>query len=137
LVWRHAAGQVPFGANAALNMMFDKWHLGPLRLVNFFALLALTLHFGPRVRATLRCRFLETLGAASLPVFCGHLVIVLLALAAVGDRPRDMPWWAATALIGGSLAVLYAVARISQHAQAPPATVPKGERRLVSAHAVQ
>ena len=47
------------------------------------------LNLGPRLRSTLRYRFLETLGAASLPVFCGRLVIVLLALAVAGDQKSE------------------------------------------------
>jgi hypothetical protein len=39
LAWRHVAGQVPVPfpheTGHAINMLFDKWELGPLRLVNF------------------------------------------------------------------------------------------------------
>lgn len=74
--------------------------------------MVLTLHFGPRLRSNLRCRFLEKLGAASLPVFCAHLVIVLLALAVAGDPTSEIPLWVDVALIGGSIAVLYTIARV-------------------------
>ncbi|MFN4121093.1 OpgC domain-containing protein [Acidovorax sp.] len=120
LVWRHGIGQVPFGSNTSLNAIFDKWSLGPLRLINLFALVLLTLHYGPRLAArTPRLRWLETLGAASLPVFCAHLVVVLLVLALLGadqDRPLglDIP------LLIGCFVVLHAVARISLWVDRPP-----------------
>ena len=135
-LWRHAVGQTPFGSLDAFNLMFDKWHLGPLRLTNFFALLVLTLHFGPWLRSTLRCRFLETLGAASLPVFCGHLVIVLLALAVAGDQKSEIPFWGGVALIGGSFAVLYTIAQVANPMR-PRSGVVKEERAGLTAHAAR
>ncbi|WP_428415747.1 OpgC domain-containing protein [Methylibium sp.] len=114
LVWRHAVGQLPFPGHDALNLMFDKWHLGPLRLINFFALLTLAMHFGPRIAARLpRLTVLETLGAASLPVFCAHLVLALLLLALAGDVSQQRPLWLDTLILAGSYAILYAVAWIS------------------------
>jgi hypothetical protein len=134
--WRHAVGQTPFGTLDALNLMFDKWHLGPLRLINFFALLVLTLQFGPRLRSTLRCRFLETLGAASLPVFCAHLVIVLLALAVAGDPKSETPLWVDVALIAGSFALLYTVARVFNPMK-PRRDVEKEKSTGLTAHAAR
>ena len=90
MVWRHVVGQAPFRGDAALNLLFDKWRLGPLRLIDFFALVVLTMRFGPWLKAHLpRSRFLETLGAAALPVFCAHLVLVLLVLALLGANTDE------------------------------------------------
>jgi hypothetical protein len=116
LVWRHAVGQVPFpGGGRGLNLMFDKWHLGPLRVLNLLALMLLTLHFAPWLTRWLpRWRVLETLGAASLPVFCAHLVLVLLALSFVGESRPERPVWIDAALLAGTFLSLYAVARVSQ-----------------------
>lgn len=115
LVWRHAVGQAPFGGDTALNAMFDKWHLGPLRLIDFFALLVLVMHFGPAWRDRLpRIRALETLGAASLPVFCAHLILALLALALLGEANPERAAWIDAALLGSSFAILYAVALASR-----------------------
>ncbi len=96
----------------------------------------LTLHFGPRLRSTLRCRFLETLGAASLPVFCAHLVIVLVALAVAGDPKSEIPLWVDVALVAGSFTVLYAVARVFNPMK-PPRAVAKEESAGLSAHAAR
>jgi hypothetical protein len=114
-VWRHMAGQVPVAGPSPLNLMFDKWNLAPLRLINLFALLVLTMHFAPWLSARLpRVRMLETLGAASLPVFCAHVVLALLALALVGEALPDRPWGVDLLVLGGSLVVLCGVALVSQ-----------------------
>jgi hypothetical protein len=113
--WRHWRGQTPFEHWRHLNLLFDKWHLGPLRVINFFALLTLVLHHGPALAARLpRMRWLETLGAASLPVFCAHLVVVLIALAVLGPPVRERSVWIDVALLGGTFALLYVVAEVSR-----------------------
>ncbi|MES2414741.1 MAG: OpgC domain-containing protein [Pseudomonadota bacterium] len=114
LVWRHVQGQAAFGADEQLNLLFDKWLLGPLRLLDLLALVVLVIHFGPWLKTHLpRLRWLEKLGAASLPVFCAHLVVVLLALAFLGSNPWLHPWWVDAALVAACLALLYAVALIA------------------------
>jgi peptidoglycan/LPS O-acetylase OafA/YrhL len=114
LVWRHVAGQTPTTDHAVLNAAFDKWHLAPLRLINFFALLVLAMRFGPALMERLpRLRWLEVLGAASLPVFCTHLVLVLIALLAYGAANPERPIAIDAAIVAVSFAVLTAVATIS------------------------
>jgi len=113
MVWRHVIGQAPFGPRGDLNALFSKWHLGPLRLLDFFALLVLVTRFGPYLAARARFPVLETLGRASLSVFCAHIVIVLLVLAMVGDRVGITPLWADTVLLLSTLIALYVVALIS------------------------
>ncbi|WCM94640.1 OpgC domain-containing protein [Acidovorax sp. NCPPB 2350] len=114
LVWRHAVGQVPFGDGLPQwNLLFDKWQLGPLRLIDLFALLVLAIHFGPALARRLpRQHWLETLGAASLPVFCAHLVVVLLAISLMGAN-YGRPWWQDLSLLAACFGVLFAVARAS------------------------
>ena len=120
-VWRHAVGQAPFHDATGLDMLFDKWQLGPLRVIGLFALLVLAMRFEPWLTRHLpRVRALEVLGAASLPVFCAHLVIALLVLAVLGEASPERSWWLDTAILAASFAVLYAVAlvsaRIDRHA---------------------
>lgn len=136
LLWRHLIGQTPFPGWPSYNLLFDKWYLGPLRLLDLFALILLALHFGPRVSAWLpRSRFLESLGAASLPVFCAHLVVVLLALALVGEPSAERAVSVDVAVIALSFAVLAAVARIAGRLDplaaggAPPRRVSAGAPR--------
>lgn len=114
LVWRHVGNQAAFGANESLNLLFDKWLLGPLRVIDLAALGIVTIRFGPVwARWLPRQHWLEMLGAASLPVFCAHLVMVLLVLAVWGNNPWARPWWTDGLMLAACLAGLYAVAWIT------------------------
>jgi hypothetical protein len=136
--WRHGVGQTPADPNthtgAMVNMLLDKWQLGPLRLLNLMALLVLVIHFLPRQlrRAPrwLRPTTLETLGSASLPVFCAHLVIVLLTLAVWGDAPDARPWWGDSALLIACFTALYGVASATRWLERSAARRKERERRL-------
>jgi hypothetical protein len=123
--WRHAVGQAPFEANESLNLLFDKWQLAPLRLLNLLALLLLVIRFGPALANGLpRVRALETMGAASLPVFCMHLIVVLLVLAFFGAE-FARPWLIDAPLLVGCLGSLYlagwAIQRWEDRGEAAPA----------------
>jgi hypothetical protein len=111
LVWRHAVGQAPFLSNASLNLLFDKWQLAPLRLLDLLALMVVAIRFGPALMRHLpRLPALEMLGAASLAVFCMHLVVVLLVLAFLGADPAVHPAWLDALVVVASFAALHAVA---------------------------
>ena len=115
LVWRHAVGQTPWPGHEAVNLAFDKWHLGVLRLIDFFALLVLAMRYGPALVQRLpRLRFLEVMGAASLPVFSAHLVLALLVLAVAGAANAARAPWIDVAILVVSFAVLYLVALVSR-----------------------
>jgi hypothetical protein len=118
LAWRHIIGQVPFpkfDSQDWHNRLFDKWHLGPLRVIDFFCLLIITMRFGPVWAAAMpRLKWLEMLGSASLPVFCAQLVVVLLALAVFGGWTPERPIWVDVAILTISFALLFVVAWISQ-----------------------
>ncbi|MGI4778454.1 MAG: OpgC domain-containing protein [Janthinobacterium lividum] len=116
LYWRHHGpnGQAAFGANDQLNVLFDKWQLGPLRIVNLVALGVVTVGFGPTLARRLpRFHGLEAMGSASLPVFCAHLVAVLMVLAFFGGSRTARPWSGDALLLAMVFAALYAVARIT------------------------
>ncbi|MDP9898419.1 OpgC domain-containing protein [Variovorax ginsengisoli] len=114
LGWRHfgPTGQAPFGDDAGLNLLFDKWHLGPLRLVNLAALCIVAIRFGPPLlnRLPWRPRVLEAMGSASLPVFCAHLVAVFLVLSFVGRNNPATSWASDVLLLAVVFCGLYAVA---------------------------
>ncbi|MCW7536587.1 OpgC domain-containing protein [Aquabacterium sp. A7-Y] len=113
LVWRHLVGQQAFGADATLNLLFDKWRLGPLRLINLFALLVVVMHYGPLWASSLpRPRYLESLGQASLSVFNAHLVFVLAVLALFGGNPAQRPALLDAALLAVVFCLLWVVARV-------------------------
>jgi hypothetical protein len=124
MVWRHAIGQAPFLDNAPLNLLFDKWLLSPFRLLDLFALMVLAIRFGPALSRRLpRLHALEQLGAASLPVFCAHLVIVLLVLAFFGAAPEARSAWVDAGVVLASFTALYGVAWLSLRLE--PAAAPK------------
>jgi len=113
LLWRHLGptGQAPFGEWHAMNLLFDKWRLGPLRMLDLGAMVIVAIHYGPALaRRIPRPRMLETLGRASLPVFCAHLVVVLLVLVAWGGETLARPWWGDVLLMSAVFTFLYAVA---------------------------
>ncbi len=110
-VWRHVTGQVPFGPDAALNALFDKWHLGPLRLLNFAVLAVIVVHGRRVLAAWAESSSIATLGRASLTVFCAHLVVCLVVLATYGDEVKPHASLLEAALLVGTLVTLYAIAR--------------------------
>ena len=113
-VWRHAIGQAPFPHDPQLSLLYDKWQLGPLRVINFLCLMLLAMHYGPALARRLpRVRVLEQLGQQSLPVFCAHLVLAMLTLVVFGAIDPKRPWSIDLALLIGCFGVLYLVARIS------------------------
>lgn len=112
--WRHHGihGQAPFGGNVQFNLLFDKWRLGPLRIVNLVVLGIVVVRFGPGfMRRIPRLYALEAMGSASLPVFCAHLVAVLLVLAWWGDSQTARPWWGDGLLLAAVFAGLHVVAQ--------------------------
>jgi len=77
--------------------------------------------FGPwLMRKIPRLHWLEAMGSASLPVFCAHLVAVLLVLAFYGDSQTARPWWGDGLLLLAVFAGMYAVARFTRGADVPP-----------------
>ncbi len=113
-IWRHWVGQVPWPGNPGVNLLFDKWQLAPLRMINVLALLLLAMHFAPWLtRHMPRWRALETLGKAALPVFCAHLVLALLALALFGAANPERPWSVDLLILFVSFYALWVVARLT------------------------
>jgi hypothetical protein len=64
--------------------LFDKWHLGPVRLMNFAAVAVLLILLQPILKP-LAFRPLVWLGQASLQVFCVHLLFVFAGLTLLGN----------------------------------------------------
>lgn len=119
-LWRHAVGQAPFGADEVRNAWFDKWHLGPARLLNFAALAIVAVHLRDRLAPMVRHLALTSLGHAALPVFCTHLALCAVALA-YWKPVAPHPWWIDAAFLAGAFAVLYGVALATTRLAARPA----------------
>jgi hypothetical protein len=112
-MWRHMVGQTPFPDWPSLNLLFDKWQLGPLRVLNVLALTIVLARLGPALMGYApSMRPLETLGAASLPVFCAHLVIALMVITLFGDT-RQPALWLELLMLATSLWLLHRIAQRS------------------------
>lgn len=138
LLWRHAGGQVPFGleasgAPASANKLIDKWDLGPLRLMNVFAVAVVIAAVGPAIARRVKTGFLTRLGRSSLPVFSAHLVCCLLALACFGEPSTSGPSTTDVALILGSLLVMQATAVLHQSLKQPVEASARGGRTVLAA----
>ena len=123
-------GQAPFPQTPQLNLLYDKWHLGPLRLINFLCAACCWRCTTDRARRARlpRVRVLEMLGRQSLPVFCAHLVLAMLTLALFGAIDPERPWSIDARAAGWLLGVLCG-ARISGSSTAQrPSTAKDGAR---------
>jgi hypothetical protein len=67
------------------SSMFDKWHLGPLRVLNFAALAYLVSQVLPTLGG-LRLKVLSMLGRASLAVFIAHIPFCVLSRGLLPDE---------------------------------------------------
>ena len=75
----------------AYEYLFDKWHLGPLRLLNFAAVGALLI-FSQNVLKPLAVRPLVLMGQSSLQVFCVHLLFCFAGLTLMGNAAMLSGW---------------------------------------------
>jgi hypothetical protein len=73
------------GVELRPDVLFNKWHLGPARLVNMACLALVFVRVVRHLVPASGARALSLLGRASLPVFCAHIVLCLLAYTIVGD----------------------------------------------------
>jgi hypothetical protein len=90
--------------------LFDKWHLGMARLIDFAAVAILLIRFRSIVKP-LAIRPLVLLGQSSLQVFCTHFLFCFLGIGMMGDAERIFGW-RQVALIAGTFAALFLVAKI-------------------------
>ena len=89
LVMRYAVGRgVELGV---FEPMFNKWHLGFVRLIDLAAVAALLICLRP-VLKWLAVRPLVMLGQASLQVFCAHLFFCFFGLAVMGNASMVSGW---------------------------------------------
>jgi hypothetical protein len=89
----------------------DKWHLGPVRILNFTALAILFAAIQKSTVKWLGRGPAVVLGQASLEVFCAHLLVCFAALALVGDGANASIWTQA-GIVVFAFVFLYAVARV-------------------------
>ena len=111
---RYAVGRwVELGA---FEPLFDKWHFGVVRLINFAAVAALLIRF-QRILKPLAVRPLVQLGQASLQVFCVHLLFTFAGLTLLGNAAMLSPW-KQVALLAATFGAMLLTARIFSKSEA-------------------
>jgi hypothetical protein len=90
-------------------MLFDKWHLGVLRVINFSALAVLFAAARPYVARWMAVEPLVVLGQSSLEVFSVHLLFCFGALAWIGNG-EGAPFRAQISIIVITFTGLYILA---------------------------
>src|ERR1700730_4359310 len=66
------------------ELLFDKWHLGPIRSLNFIAVAVILIVAQPELKP-LAIRPLVLMGQSSLQVFCVHLLFCFAGLTLLGN----------------------------------------------------
>ncbi|HEX8817133.1 MAG TPA: OpgC domain-containing protein [Terriglobales bacterium] len=100
----------------ASEFLFDKWHLGPIRALNFAAVAALLI-VSQRVTRILAIKPLVLLGQSSLQVFCVHLLFVFAGLTLMGNASM-LNGWRQTALITVTFAAMFITAKVFSKSEA-------------------
>jgi hypothetical protein len=99
--------------------LFDKWHFGVVRVINFVALAALLIRFRSALQP-LAIRPLAMLGQASLQVFCVHLFFCFAGLTLMGNA-ATLTGWLQFALLAATLAAMFVTAKIVSKGETPVA----------------
>jgi hypothetical protein len=116
-----------FGLNLApYAIVFDKWHLGALRLLDFAAITAVLVRFQSLLKP-LAVRPFVLLGQASLQVFVTHFVFCFIALGLMGSNPR-LYGWSQFAMLAVTFAALLLVAKIFGKPDADASATPTEQR---------
>jgi hypothetical protein len=106
LRWYSIAVQIDPGK---LFWVFDKWHLGPLRIMNFFAVAWFVSKLLPLLQRWKRpLRPFVLVGQNMLPVFACQICLSLLLVGAVDPHKSNKPWATALVLIQVSSVFLIA-----------------------------
>jgi hypothetical protein len=100
----------------ALEFLFDKWHLGPIRMLDFAAVAALLILSQP-ITKTAAVRPLVLLGQSSLQVFCVHLLFCFAGLTLMGNASM-LNGWQQFALLTITIAGMLITARIFSKSEA-------------------
>jgi hypothetical protein len=114
LPFRYAVGRgIELGA---FEPLFDKWHFGVIRLINFAAVAVLLIRF-QSILKPLAVRPLVMLGQASLQVFCVHLLFTFAGLTLLGNATM-LSAWQQTALLVTTLAAMLLTAKLFSKSEA-------------------
>jgi hypothetical protein len=116
------------------EFLFDKWHLGPLRLVDFTAV-AMLLIATQAIWKPLALGPLVLMGQSSLQVFCVHLLCCFAGLTLLGNASM-LNGGKQFALLTGTFAAMLLTAKVfakseSKHERKPKAESSTGPRTTI------
>jgi hypothetical protein len=94
----------------ALGGELDKWHIGPLRIINLITFTVLFYWLRKYVMLVVAREPFLTLGRASLQVFCAHLFFVFVGLGLLYGDMAQLHGWTAIGLLAVTFAALILVA---------------------------
>ena len=100
----------------AWEFLFDKWHLGPIRMLDFAAVGALLILSQP-VTKIAAVRPLVLLGQSSLQVFCVHLLFCFAGLTLLGNASM-LSGWQQVSLLSATLAGMLITAKLFSKSEA-------------------
>ncbi len=103
-------------ALGASEFIFDKWHLGPVRVFDFAAV-AVLLILSQRFTKTAAIRPLVLLGQSSLQVFCVHLLFCFAGLTLMGNATM-LNGWRQFGLLTVTFAAMLITAKIFSKSEA-------------------
>jgi hypothetical protein len=106
-----------------IEWLFDKWHLGPLRVLDFIAVAALLI-LGQSALKPLAIRPLVMMGQSSLQVFCVHLLFCFAGLTLMGNASM-LNGWRQIALLSATFTAMLATAKIFSKSEAKQERQPK------------
>jgi hypothetical protein len=105
------------------EFLFDKWHLGPLRLLNFVAVATLLI-VAQALLKPLAIRPLVMLGQSSLQVFCVHLLFCFAGLTLLGNASM-LSGWQQFGLLAATFTAMLLTAKLFSKVEAKQERQPK------------
>jgi hypothetical protein len=111
----------------AWEPLFDKWHFGAVRLINFAGVAILLVRF-QSILKPLAVRPLVLLGQASLQVFCVHLLFCFAGLTLLGNAAM-LSGWQQFLLLGTTLSTMLLTAKVFSKAEAKTESKPEAAEK--------
>jgi len=115
------------------EFLFDKWHLGPIRLLNFMAVAALLIA-AQWILKPLAIRPLVLMGQSSLQVFCVHLLFCFAGLTLLGNASM-LSAWRQFGLLAATFTAMLLTAKLFEKSEAKHERQPKTDDPLGAAAA--
>jgi hypothetical protein len=98
-----------------LQHLLDKWHFGPIRLINVASVAVMLVRFQDKLKPP-AIRPLVLLGQASLQVFCIHLLFTFAGLTVMGPNAM-LTDWRQFALLTATLTAMFVTAKIFEKSE--------------------